>query len=117
MTFLLQNGADPDMTDQENKTPLHIAAMGSVSESCALLLKYGAKENVVDFTGKTPLAYAIETKHGDCVTLLRLAQLSREQGNTTYAGNTIVGTNESTGSLNLVRYSCRCDNRRENQLR
>uniref|UniRef100_A0A6B2KY29 Uncharacterized protein n=1 Tax=Arcella intermedia TaxID=1963864 RepID=A0A6B2KY29_9EUKA len=86
MTFLLQNGADPDMTDQENKTPLHIAAIGRMSESCALLLKYGAKENVVDFTGKTPLAYAIETKHGDCVTLLRLAQLSREQGNTTYAG-------------------------------
>lgn len=71
--------------DQDRRTPLHLAAMGTSSQSCALLLKNGAKEPMQDIAGKSPLAYAMETENGDCVTLLRLAQLSQE-GETGYAG-------------------------------
>jgi hypothetical protein len=77
MLFLLLNGADPAIPDQDGRNVLHLAAIDSSSESCALLLKNGAKENQIDLQGKTPFTYAMESKNGDCITLLRLAQLSQ----------------------------------------
>ena len=56
---LLENGADPNITDDKGRTPMHIIAQKGVGKNqMQLLIERGGSINVRDADGKTPLDYA-----------------------------------------------------------
>ena len=56
---LLENGADPNMTDDKGRTPMHIIAQKGVGKNqVQLLIEHGGDVNIRDMDGKTPLDYA-----------------------------------------------------------
>jgi ankyrin repeat protein len=85
MELLLLNGANANAIDETNNgwTPIHYCAVGNHSVLAALLFKRGAKLDIKDKKGRTPLDVAVDARHADCVTLLRLAvaaELERKEG-------------------------------------
>jgi len=52
--ILLQNGADPNVKDDDGQTPLHIVSNPEIAQ---LLIKYGADINARDNKNRTPLHY------------------------------------------------------------
>ncbi|MCY4570684.1 MAG: ankyrin repeat domain-containing protein [Candidatus Poribacteria bacterium] len=60
---LLENGADPNITDDKGRTPMHIIAQKGVGKNqVQALIKYGGDINIRDADGKTPLDYAQKAK-------------------------------------------------------
>ena len=56
---LLENGADPNITDDKGQTPMHIIAQKGIGKNqMQLLIEHGGDINVRDADGKTPLDYA-----------------------------------------------------------
>ena len=55
---LLEHGADPNICTDHHNTPLHLASSKRLLEVARLLLCYGAKVDVKDKKGKTPLQLA-----------------------------------------------------------
>lgn len=53
--MLLENGADPNVTDKLESTPLHRASAKGNYRLIQLLLKQGASTNIQDSQGNTPL--------------------------------------------------------------
>jgi len=47
----------------DRATPLHFAVMAESYDNCKTLLKYGAKPNVQDANGNTPMHYAVLKKN------------------------------------------------------
>ncbi|KAM9966223.1 hypothetical protein ACTFIR_006418 [Dictyostelium discoideum] len=79
--LLLQNGAMVDQLDSNGNTPLHTSADCGSPDSCILLLMKSVK--LLSITNKdnhTPLDLAVEKGHVGCVTILRLAQLQKDEG-------------------------------------
>jgi ankyrin repeat protein len=63
VTWLLQNGADPNALDDLGRTPLHVCAERNTSTSVVrLLIDAGSEPNARDPSGRTPLDYARENK-------------------------------------------------------
>lgn len=59
---LLENGADPNVTDDKGRTPLHIIAQKGVGKNQAqALIEHGGDINIRDAEDKTPLDYAQRT--------------------------------------------------------
>ncbi|PAV62171.1 hypothetical protein WR25_16975 [Diploscapter pachys] len=76
--FLLVNGAKINALDDRMNTSLHLAAIeGNTIQVCQLLKRF-AKKDEINAEGKTPLDIAVERKHADIVTLLRLSGLRDE---------------------------------------
>ncbi|XP_019189929.1 PREDICTED: potassium channel AKT1-like isoform X2 [Ipomoea nil] len=67
---MLKRGMDPDESDANGRTALHIAASKGSLECVLLLLDYGADPNKRDSEGIVPLWDAITEKHGAVITLL-----------------------------------------------
>lgn len=68
---LLENGADPNVTDDKGQTPLHfIAQKGIGKNQVQLLLEHGADLNRRDDAGQTPLDYAKKAKRKSLVDFL-----------------------------------------------
>lgn len=60
---LLANGADPNVTDDKGRTPMHIIAQKGVGKNqIGLLIGHGGDINSRDADGKTPLDYAQNAK-------------------------------------------------------
>jgi len=57
---LLDAGADPNATGEDDYTPLHHAAGRDSIEIVRLLLEHGASTSVVDIYGHTPVDYATD---------------------------------------------------------
>lgn len=83
VSFLLQNGADPDITgDTDEETPLYVAvdlmvnedavcfSVSDLMECARLLLEKGANSCIQDLHGNTPLGRACEKGNVDCVSHL-----------------------------------------------
>ena len=63
ISCLLEHGADPNVTDDNGRTPIHIIAQKGVGKNqIQLLLKHGADISRPDADGRTPLDYAQEAK-------------------------------------------------------
>lgn len=74
---LLENGANPNVTDDKGQTPLHFIAQKGVGKNqAALLIEHGADVNTRDETGQTPLDYAKKAKRKSVATFL--TDLSQE---------------------------------------
>ena len=63
ISCLLEHGADPNVTDDKGRTPMHIIAQKGVGKNqVRLLIEHGADINARDTDGKTPLDYAQKAK-------------------------------------------------------
>ena len=70
---LLANGADPNITDDKGRTPMHIIAQKGVGKNqMQLLIEHGGDTNIRDVDGKTPLDYAQKTKRKSVANFLTL---------------------------------------------
>jgi len=59
-----------DCSDDRGNTALHKAAWHGKMEAVRLLVKHGAKTNIANATGKTPLAFAKQMGHAECAEYL-----------------------------------------------
>ncbi len=68
---LLENGANPNATDDKGQTPLHFIAQKGVGKNqVQLLIEHGADPNARDDSGQTPLDYAKKAKRQTVATYL-----------------------------------------------
>ncbi|CAI9094492.1 OLC1v1030241C1 [Oldenlandia corymbosa var. corymbosa] len=68
---LLRRGMDPNESDNNKRTPMHIAAFNGSIDCIVLLLDYGADPNKKDSEGRVPLWDAMLGKHEAVIQLLR----------------------------------------------
>lgn len=66
---LLQLGENPNHQDQEDKTPLHYAAIKGNVEIAQILLEAGADPNAKDPLDYTPLHFASQYGHPEIIQL------------------------------------------------
>lgn len=71
LTFLLENGADVNIVDDDKQTALHHAARYNDTTSIMLLLKNGADINLADNDKNTPLEVAAYYSNKDAFTVLQ----------------------------------------------
>lgn len=76
---LLENGANPNATDNKGQTPMHFIAQKGVGKNqVALLIEHGADVNARDDAGLTPLDYAKKAKRKSVADYL--AELGAKSG-------------------------------------
>ena len=59
--MLCDNGADPNSRNDFQETPVHYASKRGIPTLVHVLVKYGAKLDVRDRAGRTPIHCAAET--------------------------------------------------------
>jgi len=69
VSFLLDNGADPDIRRRDGMTPLHWAAIEQHAEIAKLLLQCGASLRCTDQKGRTALHHAARAGSADLLKL------------------------------------------------
>jgi len=84
--LLLHNGANVNLVNLDNKTPLHEAVFLGHEEICRLLIDAGANINVVDCRGLTPLHLAAQRNFKSIAILL--LNLGADQSIKSISGNT-----------------------------
>ncbi|XP_068661937.1 potassium channel KOR1-like [Aristolochia californica] len=67
---LVQTGADPNKTDYNGRSPLHLAASSGFEDIVNFLIQSGVKINSPDTFGNTPLLEAIKHGHDRVASLL-----------------------------------------------
>lgn len=78
--YLLENGADPNITDDKGRTPMHIIAQKGVGKNqMQLLIEHGGDANIRDADGKTPLDYARKSKRKSVANFLTECANQAEQ--------------------------------------
>ena len=70
VALLLNNGADPKVTDCIGQTNMHLAAMRGLLDVAVQLQKLGVRRDVAVADGYTPAHVARENEHEDVVTFL-----------------------------------------------
>jgi ankyrin repeat protein len=68
--FLLQKGANPNVVDKQNVTPLILATQLGFAEGAEWLIKYKANVNQANRSGETPLILATQLRNPEMVRLL-----------------------------------------------
>ncbi|MQM06528.1 hypothetical protein Taro_039352 [Colocasia esculenta] len=104
MQQLLRRGLDPNETDNNRRTPLHIAASNG-SENCVLLLlDYGADPNSRDSDGSVPLWEALLGRHEAVIKLLVDNGADLSGGDVPHFARTAVEQNNLPLLEDIVRY-------------
>ncbi|XP_027187729.1 potassium channel SKOR isoform X3 [Cicer arietinum] len=67
---MIRAGADPNKTDYDGRSPLHLAACRGYEDIIVLLLHKGVDINVKDNFGNTPLLEAVKNGHDRVASLL-----------------------------------------------
>ncbi|CAE7228385.1 ANKRD50, partial [Symbiodinium pilosum] len=67
---LIDAGAEVELTDEDERTPLHLAALEGRPKAVSLLLDAGCLPDTLDRFGRSPLYYAAAANHRDVVALL-----------------------------------------------
>ncbi|XP_022723360.1 potassium channel SKOR-like isoform X2 [Durio zibethinus] len=67
---LIRAGADPNKTDYDGRSPLHLAASKGHDDITSFLLQHGVDINLKDKFGNTPLLEAIKNGHDHLAALL-----------------------------------------------
>lgn len=98
-SLLLQAGADPNATADDGSTPLHIAAYSSF---VGLLVKNGAKIDIQNYAGDTPLHAAASEAEGSDV-VAALVRLGARTAIKNKRGETPLDIARSRGDLEKVR--------------
>jgi len=80
VTFLLRNGADPNVRDADSSTALIWAAKQNDSEVALKLINTGANVNLQDRLGGSALWYAVRTGSYPIVAMLLRAGASVQPG-------------------------------------
>ncbi len=70
---MLANGADPNAKQRDNRSALHAAAEAGNIGIARMLIRKGARVDLKDSDGKTPLDWAVEKQHVESAELLRHA--------------------------------------------
>lgn len=70
MQILLNYKAIVNLTDHDNRTPLHYASWFNHKDCCDLLIKNGAVVDFQDQDGRTPLHFAVMHNHNEVAQLL-----------------------------------------------
>ena len=78
--FLLNKGADPNVTDGKGDTPLTIAAEIGFEEAAGPLIGRGAKVDGTNRRGETALAVAVQQRQPRMVELLLRAGANPDKG-------------------------------------
>jgi len=68
--WLLQEGANPNIADNDGRTPLIVAAEGGFLDGVEVLLTRGAQVDVANATGETPLIAAVHSRNIELMELL-----------------------------------------------
>ncbi|MCB2067239.1 MAG: ankyrin repeat domain-containing protein [Erythrobacter sp.] len=68
--FLLQEGANPNITDNQGRTPLIVASQAGFIEGVRALVAGGALIDVANRTGETPLIAAVHSGNLEMIELL-----------------------------------------------
>lgn len=69
--LLIEKGVDVKAKDNNNITPLMIAARDGLTYCVDLLIKSGSEVNIRDCYGKDALYYATYNRHGNIISLIR----------------------------------------------
>jgi len=98
---LVTSGTNPNQTDEETHTGLHIAAMKGNLSIAAILIKAKAKLDITDKLGNTPLHYSAERNQAEMTKLLLEAGASPDPINRD--GVTPLMMAAARGDLEIVR--------------
>ncbi|KAK6617083.1 hypothetical protein RUM43_014685 [Polyplax serrata] len=79
LTELLESGVNPNASDDNGRTALHLASASGYSNIVKILLSFNADCNVVDKLGNTPLHLAVCTTSTTSINLLLNAGCSAFQ--------------------------------------
>ena len=71
---LLEGGADVNVQNHLQRTPLTLAVMKSSIPLIRILLRYGADVNKPDLYGQTPLSFAVKYKRKECFDFMAESQ-------------------------------------------
>ena len=72
--LLLEQGADPNISDENKATALQMSALFNHNDIAAYLLRFGADVNAKDFRGNKALDYAILKQNETIIKLLNTYQ-------------------------------------------
>jgi ankyrin repeat protein len=78
---LVTGGTNPNQTDEETRTGLHVAAIKGNLSIAAILIKAKARLDITDKLGNTPLHYAADRKQSEMVKFLLEAGASADPVN------------------------------------
>ncbi|RLM92446.1 potassium channel AKT1-like [Panicum miliaceum] len=101
---LLKRGLDPNESDNNGLTALHIAASKGNEQCVKLLLDYGADPNARDYEGKVPLWEALCEKHDAVVELLVESGADLASGDTALYACVAVEDNNTELLKDIIRY-------------
>ncbi|CAD5209581.1 unnamed protein product [Bursaphelenchus xylophilus] len=76
--MLLKSGAQPNVRQNDNQTPLHIAAKSGNTAMVKLLLNEGADPTLISNNGETPLHVSAKNCHCEIVKLI-LSELAKQR--------------------------------------